>query len=330
MNENDIPLPARFLASWIDDNEQFIQLIKARDSINTPVEREKYADIIRIAGITTPCALGAVDAASLVVPFGDLASILIQVVAVDNDGAITLGKPQRATGVDGNELRLATTPMRVASECEFLAQVQQPTIADTSYWSFLMEVNQAITRSEHSSISVLQDAVTRLVDKEAFLNMLLNPMVFPMSKTNESQTFRENMSDRQFLTDVLNAGEYIEPLPLRKGTSGAFGIEKRRFKESEQTEIKRMFDNLAVTFYKPHPWSRAYRIEGHKDKLTDEKWLMSLLNAIDVHTCHNRCVVEPWPQFMADYTAKTLSGVATLYGDMNWYRSMRTYIKTRT
>jgi len=161
--------------------------------------------------------------------------------------------------------------------------------------------------------------------------MVRNPLVFPMSKTNESEIFRDGVSDRQFLTEILQPGEYIKPRLLTEGTSGSFGIEKRRFKQSERDELDEFFKKkLGVTFYKPHPWSRAYRIEGHMDKLNDRQWLFSLFNAIDIHTSHNRCVVEPWPQFMADYTAKTLSGVATLYGDMNWHRNPNHYVKTRT
>ena len=327
----NIPLPARLLENWIEDNTSFIQQIKKRTPVDKASERQKLAAEIRICGITNPCQLGAIDAASIIVPLGDMLSVLLQVVAVNDGGVITLGKPQRATGIDSHELRLAATPMRVAAECEFLSQAKEPTIADTSYWSFLMEVNQAITRSEHSVLSALQQAVSRLVDEQIFLKMIRNPLVFPMSKTSESETFSKGVSDRQFLTEILEPGEYIQPRTLTQGTSGSFGIEKRRFRQSERTELEAFFKTrLGVTFYKPHPWSRAYRIEGHMDKLNDQQWLQSLFTAINLHTAHNRCVIEPWPQFMADYTAKTLSGIKTLYGELNWHRTQNHYIKTRT
>ena len=76
--------------------------------------------------------------------------------------------------------------------------------------------------------------------------------------------------------------------------------------------------------------TRAYRIEGHLDRLHDPGWLFPLLAAISRHTAENRMVVEPWPQFIADYTAKKISAVADLYGPMNWHRHPEAnYFKTR-
>jgi hypothetical protein len=47
---------------------------------------------------------------------------------------------------------------------------------------------------------------------------------------------------------------------------------------------------------------------------------MALLAAISIHTETSRRIVEPFPQFMADYTAKRLSAVGKLYGQLNWHQ----------
>jgi hypothetical protein len=57
---------------------------------------------------------------------------------------------------------------------------------------------------------------------------------------------------------------------------------------------------LGVLFYKPHPWTRAYRVEAHLEQLESRDWLMPLLAAIKAHTEVSRHTVEPFPQFMAD------------------------------
>jgi len=278
------------------------------------------------------CPLGAVDAASYAVSFGDQLSILLQVVHIDSNSTPHLGTPQRVTGIDGEELRLAITPMRVAAECAELAKAKLPTIADTSYWSFLMEANQAITRAENSSLPALDDAVKRLIDDGAFLGMVQNPFVVPMSKVSQSDTYMKGISDRQVLGQILKPGEYVLPRKLVEGTTGSFGIEKRRFKAAERTLLEDFYQRcLGVVFYKPHPWTRAFRIEGHLERLEDSDWLMPLLAAIKIETATARDVVEPWPQFMADYTAKRLSAVGQLYGELNWHRCPgANYIRTRT
>jgi hypothetical protein len=330
----DGPLPARLMAPWLDDNALFQNELALRNARLKDISsfRAQIENQIRTSEPANPCELGAVDAASVPVSFGDQLSILLQTVSIAHDGTPTIGKPERITGIDGHELRLIETPMRVAAECRELAKATKPTIADTSYWSFLMEVNQAITRQANISNQTLTDAVKCLVDDGAFLGMIQNHFVIPMTKTSESETYLKGVSDRQVLGQVLNPGEYIMPRPLVTGTSGNFGIERRRFKTSERDLLEDFYKRcLGVTFYKPHAWTRAYRIEGHLIYLEDPDWLMPLLAAVKMHTATNQHIVEPFPQFMADYTAKKLAAVGRLYGELNWHRFPEAnYLKART
>jgi hypothetical protein len=335
MEKSEGPLPAALMLPWLADNEAFQRELQARDGRlrNLAPIRAQIANRIRTAESAEPCALGAVDAASILVGFGDQLSILLQVIHVEADGTPTIGSPQRVTGIDGQELRMAITPMRVAAECEALAKVPNPTIADTSYWSFLMEVNQAITRREHnSSLPVFEDTVRRLVDNGAFLAMVQNPCVVPMSKISQSDTYIPGVSDRHVLGQILSPGEFVSARPLTDGTTGSFGIEKRRWKAWERDLLDDLYKNsLGVVFYKPHPWTRAYRIEGHLGRLHDDAWLMPLLAAIKAQTAVAREVIEPWPQFMADYIAKKISAIGELYGECNWHRSPNSnYLRHRT
>lgn len=322
------------MAPWLDDNERFQRELKLRDVRPEDIVslRERIRNQIRAAEPADPCPLAAVDAASIAVPFGDQLSILLQTIRIADDGTPTLSEPERATGINGHDLRLVEMPMRVAAECVELAKSTTPTIADTSYWSFLMEVNQAITRDENSAQPQLAAAVTRLVDDGCFIRMVQNPWVIPMTKGSESETFMKGFSDRHILGRVLEPGEYVVPRALVDGTGGKFGIEKRRFKTSERELLDDYYKRvLGVVFYKPHPWSRAYRIEGHLERLEDATWLMPLFAAIHAHTEISRRVIEPWPQFMADYTAKRLAAVGKLYGPLNWHRYPdSTYLYPRT
>jgi hypothetical protein len=61
-------------------------------------------------------------------------SILMQTVTVEDDGHTITTPPLRITGLNGEKITLAVTPMRVAQECLELRKADaQITIADTSY-----------------------------------------------------------------------------------------------------------------------------------------------------------------------------------------------------
>jgi hypothetical protein len=249
--------------------------------------------------------------------------VLIQVVHVADDGLTTLGRPLRASGTNGNQLSLARTPMRIAAEAELLATAEATTIADTSFWSLLMEVNQAITRYEHNSQDeFLQRSVRSLTQGGLFLDTLRNPNVIAMSKTNQScKLCGHYVSDREALGVILDPGEFLAPQLLVEATEGKFGVEKRQFTDAERQEIDRIFEKeMGVIFYKPHRWTRAFRLEGRMAQLRDDAWLMPVLAAISHHTS-TRSIAEPWPQFMADWTSKQLSSVSMLYGEMSFHRA---------
>jgi hypothetical protein len=323
----NVPIPARLLAPWIADNAEFVRtdLAQRRQSLQEMEgKRENLLSDgrIRKSEEATPVRLSAVDAAVADVPLGDMVSTLIQVVVVDDDGATTLGAPIRATGVNGHEMALARTPMRVAAECTHLSAATSITIADTSFWSLLMEVNQAITRQHGSSHHRLEHAVDTLVKQRRFVETILNPNVIAMSKTNQScRIAGQFVSDREALGRILHAGEFLVPQTLKEGTDGKFGVEKRLFTDTEREEIKRHYENdLGVVFYKPHSWTRAFRIEAHIGLLQNDAWLMPILAAVSRHTT-TRTIVEPWPQFLADWTSKRIEAVTTLYWELNFHRA---------
>jgi hypothetical protein len=322
----DMPIPARILAPWIEDNAKFLRedLAQRRQLLDEMESQRKQlldAGRIRAAEEASPVALSAVDAAVADVPLGDMISILIQVVCIADDGSTTLGAPIRATGIDGYEMALTRTPMRVAAECDHLSAATSLTIADTSFWSLLMEVNQAINNQDKMKNKFLDDAVDQLVKKGLFIATILNPNVIAMSKVNQScKIGGQLVSDRETLGRILKAGEFLVPEKLMETTDVKFGVEKRMFTDAERKSIRRHFeDDVGVVFFKPHAWTRAFRIEAHLKLLRDDAWLMPVLAAVSKHTT-TRTIVEPYPQFMADWTSKRIKAVAELYGELNFHR----------
>jgi hypothetical protein len=166
--------------------------------------------------------------------------------------------------------------------------------------------------------------IQQLIYDGVFLKMLSNHHVIAMSKHSESDRFLPGIPDRDTMEYVLEPGEFTVARRLQDLTKGnfgrTFGVEQRSFKANDWRWVRDCYqESLGAVFYKPHPWSRAFRIEAHLDQLVSDAALMPILAAICHHTT-DRQIVEPWPQFMADYTAKTLSAVGNLYGEGNRFR----------
>lgn len=332
VDDDKTPLPAKFLEPWLRDNGEFIdrEIAQRREALDQLRERRpEFQNRIRRVELCEPRAMAAVDAAVATVPFGDLVHILVQAVLATDNGEPTFGPVVRITGVAGHEMSQLATPLRVVEECAILAGAVQLTIADTSFWSVLMEVNQAITLNQHHSIPCLANAVTRLTEGGLFIKTINNMNVIAMSKKGEARTLARNVSDREAWGRILEAGGYTEPQSIsqaldgRFGMSGGrdFGIERRGFTAEEVKEIRDLYEKwIGVIYYKPHVWSRAYRIEAHMEILNSSRQLMPILSAIHIQTLV-RSIIEPWPQFVADHTAKQIRHIASLYGSMNYHRS---------
>src|SRR6516162_11966352 len=88
MEKSDAPLPAALMMPWLADNQAFQRELQARDSRLKDLApiRAQIANRIRTAESAEPCALSAVDAASILVGFGAQISILLQVIHIAADG----------------------------------------------------------------------------------------------------------------------------------------------------------------------------------------------------------------------------------------------------
>lgn len=328
-----MPIPVRLMDPWVQDNNIFLEELQHRR--NFLEGAKKYRDELNIRAYT-PCEdspLSAVDAAVADTGIGDLLVILIQGICVHGNGNIVFSSPKRLTGVKGQELSLARTPLRLATECQLLANAENTTIADTSFWSMLMEFNKAINDHFHgasSDHSPITEAYTTLCPNGLFLKMINNPNIIAMSKTNQSTKIKPKgrnkyvdqlISDRELLARVLEPGEFLDPISLIEGTEGNFGVHNRGVTDSERAQIREIYnEEITFTYFKPHPWSKAFKIEGNRKRMADDTWLMPVLSAITRHTAIPT-IVEPWPQFMADWQSKQIvTGVSKMYSRLNFSR----------
>ena len=148
------------------------------------------------------------------------------------------------------------------------------------------------------------------------------------------------LDDKTFFTLILEEGEYTRPFPV-----GQSPEEKERwnhlhikcnlpylFEEGEQKEkleeLNGLLDNaiapiragvgkesdLRFTYYKPHGDGPAYRIECKKALVEDDEKFKRMLASIKRQIVYPD-IREPFPQYLADLMAKSVSGGLTALQD---------------
>ena len=71
-------------------------------------------------------------------------------------------------------------------------------------------------------------------------------------------------------------------------------------------QVRALFEELQVVYFKPHPWSHAYRVEMPRIISENEQRLHSVLDNIK-RQCTNPAMMEPYPLYVADRFAKSLT-----------------------
>lgn len=230
---------------------------------------------------------------------------------------------------------------RLADELQLLLKLpdDQIGILDGSFWTALTEANQLIYALVDLRDEMPRDLYSRGLDeyvreltrggegsKKSLLRQVLEkPNVIAISKrgvthsicrdgkyfdlfrcSDENGERALNLPDRAVMSYALKAGEYLTPAPLATGNFGCHTDDDFGFPHADKTWFRNHFKSgIYQTFWKPHDNQPAYRIEYHASGYTGDD-LMSLFAAIrEATTCVR--VVEPLPQFMADYVAKNVS-----------------------
>ena len=130
------------------------------------------------------------------------------------------------------------------------------------------------------------------------------------SSANEFSTQTRLFDSREIDTNgrstaslVLNANEY----------SGPFRFDTRRPQTSPSDgfpefwkQVQGLFEELQVVYFKPHPWSHAYRVEMPPLIGSHEQRRHSVLDTIKRQSA-NPAMMEPYPLYVADRFAKSLS-----------------------
>ena len=314
---------SELLAKATDDLPAFLNGLSRIQSEHDRATNGSRSQIINRYGVerchSEPIAMSipAVDSASVV---DQKSSALLSLVAGVRYGETVSTYFKSVVAPFESDKGSLSMIMRMHAELSLLADTSEVTIMDNSFWSVLMNINQAATKNKSGGIAN-KDAVDLLSDLALFpdsllLQVLRNSNVIAMSKSAIADSISVSLgymsiSDKAIMTIALNEDEFLHPQVLGKGALNArFGIHNEIGLAEERKEIDSIYSNeLMVTFYKPWPFKPAYRVEFHKSR-KDE--LQTILQRIKFDTRH-RTIIEPENQFLADRVAKSISELPMLY-----------------
>lgn len=271
--------------------------------------------------------LSAVDSSSAIELSGEITNIFALSVHYSHNGVQSF-KPMRVTERNDEMLNHLPVAIRNYLEIDQLKSTDLLTIADGSLWSFLMNLNKFLNDYVNGFIqkdfAVAEEMYEYFTDfnKNPFLKFISNPNIIAMSKTGVSTRYSQDalgnkdFSDVTLLTRVLKKGEYLIPQKLANTTTGIFGVHQE-MKEVESEMRKVYKEELFVTHFKPHDYSKAYRVEGRKEVMEDKEKLRLILSEIKKQTVFRNNPIEPMPQFMADFLAKQIQSTKLLYSLVN-------------
>ncbi len=207
-------------------------------------------------------------------------------------------------------------------------------IADGSHQTPVIGINSLTSMSTLDELHFQQatwDIINQFNLIDSLKKAMTSPNVVYMVKYDSSQEiglsvlkkFDLTLDDKTSMTLILNAGEFTKPLPvgqtqktkevwrkLNISLSARFDFNGKRDKireELNQAIILPKSQKIYFTYYKPYQWSPAYRIEMKENCANIEIELAKVLKGIKEQVVSTE-IKEPYPQYLADMMAKSISG----------------------
>lgn len=215
----------------------------------------------------------------------------------------------------------------------------QVLILDGSFWTSLLQINVAIDQMMRLNgqypvdlngvcLSEYCRKITKPEnsDKSLVRQMLENPNIVGMSKRAVSDHFSRQykdiyqqgdnnyliLPDKALMSVVLEEGEYTKPFSFNKDNAGVHTDKNIGFSTQDRRWLKEHYvKNLSVTYFRPHRYHSAFRIEFNNKKFQGEE-LNKLFSLIKQETTIN-VVKEPMPQYMVDYVSKQVSDSSRIF-----------------
>jgi hypothetical protein len=214
-------------------------------------------------------------------------------------------------------------------------------IMDGSFWSMLMQVNIICTKAKRDLTAAELAAVEGFMlacvcdDDPLFLQLAQNKEIIGISKHEISSSLYTKykatvpempcLPDKAIWSEILEPRQYTKPRPLQHGEAdGHIGVHSD-FNASAKPILDALLtgktltriDQVRVVYFRPWPWTNAYRIEYHSERFGPD--ISELLGTLMTHT-QMSSIMEPMPQNLVDLASKQVCLAANLYGEQTKHR----------
>lgn len=182
---------------------------------------------------------------------------------------------------------------------------------------------------------ILRDEIAQLVEArgtaEALHTVMTKPEVVAVVKYDSSRDLTRawlppeargpglGLDDRTTMTLLLEEGEYTEPLPVALSQQSKSNWVTRQIatltpsdaaREQVRSAVNDVItlarnDGLLATYYKPHVWSPAFRLEIKRETANDPIRLARVFAAVQSQVVSPE-IREPYPQWVADRMARSV------------------------
>jgi hypothetical protein len=141
--------------------------------------------------------------------------------------------------------------------------------------------------------------------------------------------------DRGMLTLLLNPGELTKPRGLEQPrdesgnitwhlNTGRLPAEIKSKASELADEIVAALARIQVFYYKPHHWLPALRVEVPDSIATNNHRLATVIQGLK-HQCATASMLEPYPIYLADRTAKALARAIPAFRQVTTQRISEQY-----
>lgn len=228
----------------------------------------------------------------------------------------------------GESSRRFALGVMAALELEILASAPHDVvILDGSHLTPVIGLNSMLSMMNNAWGDVAARVLTQHDTTARLSEVLSRPSVVAMVKYDASRdltqtwlsSFENVHDDRTVMTMLLEAGEFTEPTQV--------GQTKRSRESWEQlhaiiaypgfpnkVDVQAALNgairyarqrNILFTYYKPHEWTPAYRIEIKREVAESSTRLTGVLQAVKEQVLSPE-IREPYPQYLADIMAKSV------------------------